>query len=578
MNQKQIRQFESIKQIADKKQIDILSNQYLNAHAELTFKCRVCCHEWLTTANAIKKTGCPKKGEKNSFFPSGAGHINWDNILERFHDSDFDVVEKIVFNEDGQNRIKVQCRKRFSYGLGERHPAVNLATIHVRNQFRKNQKISCIYCIAPFTAVTTEDKQRLINVLHNELALKGCDLLEKDWKTINDSYAIHNPNDPKHNLIWAKGFLKDKRWKPDHGSRISNNSGKRKQQFTFVDLKLECEKKGFHLLIGEDEFNKIITYEFRRAKTIELDLKSNLSDKKVPIPATYRGLEFERPLHWYFGDNLPNDNLKCEKICRFVFEKMLFPGYSFDKLKHPQMKSPFSNRLLELDGYNDKLKIAFEHDGDQHITDAYKKQMDLAKNKYCEQLGIVLIRIPQLFQRVKIDTLITFIQDQLVANGKQIDIVSPLLELNKMIYEYILVEDNYILEKKLDEFKGVMKELSDYRILRTKSSIYGMSTDLRVTIMEKQTQRQFTFTFSNRLMFLEQVNRHFKLKSHQRVSGVPLMVIKKSTGELFPSLSEAAKSIGKKQSYLSARLRPDKNKGKPRCENDTDFELYTGGN
>ena len=75
-------------------------------------------------------------------------------------------------------------------------------------------------------------------------------------------------------------------------------------------------------------------------------------------------------------------------------------------------------------------------------------------------------------------------------------------------------------------------------------------------------------------MFLEQVNRHFKLKSYQRVSGVPLRVINKTTGEIFPSLSEAAKSIGKSQSYLSARLRPDKNTGKPRCENDTDFQLY----
>lgn len=574
MNQKQTTRFELIKQITDRKQIEILSSQYSNAHGKLIFKCRICFHEWQTTANAIIRTGCPRKGEKNSFFPSGVEHINWDDILKRFNDSDFDIIEKVIFYEDGYNRIKVQCRKRFTYGLGERHPAVNLNTIHVRNQFIKNQKISCIYCNAPFTALTTDDKQRLINVLHNELALKGCDLLEKDWKTINDSYAIHNPNDPNHNLIWAKSFLRDKRWKPDHGSRISNNNGKRKQQFTFTDLKLECEKKGFHLLIGEDEFNKIITYEFRRAKTIELGLKSNLSDKKVPIPASYRGIEFERPLHWFFGDNLPNDNLKCEKICRFVFEKMLFPGYSFNKLKHPQMKSPFSNRLLELDGYNDKLKIAFEHDGDQHITDAYKKHMDLVKNQYCEQLGIVLIRIPQLFQRVKIDKLITFIQDQFVAKGKQIKITSPILEINEMIYKYILVEDGYIIEQKLSEFNGVMEELSDFKILRTKSSIDGMSTDLRVTIMEKQTQRQFTFTFSNRLMFLEQVNGHFKLKSYQRVSGVPLRVINKTTGEIFPSLSEAAKSIGKSQSYLSARLRPDKNTGKPRCENDTDFELY----
>lgn len=578
MNQKQIQRFELIKQIADSKQIDILSNKYSNAHGILIFKCRVCFHEWPTTANAIKKTGCPRKGEKNSFFPSGIEHINWEDILERFHKSDFDVVEKVIFYEDGQSQIKVHCRKRFLYGLNERHPSVNLSTIYVRNQFRKNQKIKCIYCSAPYTAKTEEDKKRLLNVLRSELAIKGCDLLENQWKTINDSYKIHNPNDSKQNVIWAMSLLKHKRWKPNHGSRISHNSGKRKQEFTFLELKMECEKKGFQLLLDENEFNKIISYEFRRAKTLEFGLKGNLSDKNVPIPASYRGFEFERPLHWYFKDNLPNDNLKCEKICRFVFEKILFPGYTFDKLKHPKMKSPFSERLLELDGYNDLLKLAFEHDGDQHITDSYIRQKDVAKNRYAEQLGIILIRIPQLFTRVKIDNLITFILDQLLAKGYQINIALPKLELNEMIYQYILDDESHILEKKLSEFNGVMEELLDYRILKTKYCIYGMRTDLRVTIVERQTQRQFTFRFSNKLMFLEQVTRHFKKKSYQRVSGVPLMVINKSTGEIFPSYSAAAMSIGKKQTYLTARLSPEKKTGKPRLKNNTDFELYIEGN
>jgi hypothetical protein len=238
------------------------------------------------------------------------------------------------------------------------------------------------------------------------------------------------------------------------------------------------------------------------------------------------------------------------------------------------MQSPFSNRFLELDGYCDTLKIAFEHDGDYHLTDPYIRQKDLAKNKYCEQLGIVLIRIPQLFQRVKIDDLIPFIQDQLAKNGKPINVISPLLELNDLVYKYILKEDEFMLEKKLNEFNELMQELTEYRIIRTKSFVSGFRTDFMVTVLENQSQRQKSFRYSNKLMFLEQLNRHFKLKVYQRVSGVPLRVIKKSTGEIFSSMSAAAKSIGKKQSYLSARLRLDKHTGKTRCENDTDFEMY----
>ena len=574
VNQKQKLIFENIKLIADRKKIDIISNCYSSAHSELQFKCRVCSHQWVTSANAIKRTGCPMKGSSNSFFPSAVEHINWDDITKRFDESGFDVIDRVVFNENGQNRIKVQCRKSFLYGFKERHPVLNLSTTNVRIQFAKNKKISCMYCSAPFAVITPDDSKRLLNFLKDELASKGCELLEKEWKTINDSYSIYNPNDTKHNLIWAKHFLVNRRWKPDHGSRISNNSGKRKKHFTFIDLRIECEKKGFTLMLTEDEFESMLTYEYRSTLSFKLGLNSILSEKKLLIPAKYRGLDFERPLAWYFGDNLPNDNLKCEKICRFVFEKILFPGFSFDKIKHPQMPSPFSNRLLELDGYCDALKIAFEHDGDYHISDPYVRQKDIAKNKYCEQLGITLIRIPQLFERVKIDELIPLIQNQLIKNDKKIKVVAPLIELNDLVYNYILKEDRFIIDKKSKEFNEMMLELREYKIIRTKTFVAGIRTDFMVTVMEIQSQRQKSFRYSNKLLFLEQLKKHFKLKKYQRVSGVPLRVINKSTGEIFSSLSAAAKSIGKKQAYLSARLRVDKHTGKTRCENDTDFEMY----
>ena len=126
----------------------------------------------------------------------------------------------------------------------------------------------------------------------------------------------------------------------------------------------------------------------------------------------------------------------------------------------------------------------------------------------------------------------------------------------------------------MNEFNEVMQELTEYRIIRTKSFVSGFRTDFMVTVVENQSQRQKSFRYSNKLMFLEQLNRHFKVKVYQRVSGVPLSVIKKSTGEIFPSISAAAKSIGKSPAFLSARLRPDKHTGKPRCENDTGFEMY----
>jgi hypothetical protein len=141
VNQKQKLIFENIKLIADRKKIDIISNCYSSAHSELQFKCRVCSHQWVTSANAIKRTGCPMKGSSNSFFPSAVEHINWDDITKRFDESGFDVIDRVVFNENGQNRIKVQCRKSFLYGFKERHPVLNLSTTNARIQFAKNKKI-----------------------------------------------------------------------------------------------------------------------------------------------------------------------------------------------------------------------------------------------------------------------------------------------------------------------------------------------------------------------------------------------------------------------------------------------------
>lgn len=93
-----------------------------------------------------------------------------------------------------------------------------------------------------------------------------------------------------------------------------------------------------------------------------------------------------------------------ERICREVFE-ILF-NKSFPKTKPSWLKG------LELDGFCQELKLAFEHNGEQHYrkTKQFKinnsllrliKKRDSDKQKLCTQNGVTLVVIPQLFVLTK---------------------------------------------------------------------------------------------------------------------------------------------------------------------------------
>lgn len=91
-----------------------------------------------------------------------------------------------------------------------------------------------------------------------------------------------------------------------------------------------------------------------------------------------------------------------ENKCRCIIESIYhlpFPSCRPNFLKNPETK-----RNLELDMYNEQLKLAFEYQGKQHYqkvtyfqdTIDFKKQVqrDSFKKRRCEELGIKLICIP----------------------------------------------------------------------------------------------------------------------------------------------------------------------------------------
>jgi len=152
------------------------------------------------------------------------------------------------------------------------------------------------------------------------------------------------------------------------------------------------------------------------------------------------------------GTWCPSCQNRYESICRDYF-KALF-NTEFLKVKPLWLKNEGGNRL-ELDGFDEKLGIAFEHNGLQHYefhqffheseADFQKQQQhDEIKRQTCEKYGVLLIEIPQLF---------------LITNPKDLPIlVKQALEdanypLPKKIHQVIVRKDGLVIDESDNENK-----------------------------------------------------------------------------------------------------------------------------
>jgi hypothetical protein len=114
-----------------------------------------------------------------------------------------------------------------------------------------------------------------------------------------------------------------------------------------------------------------------------------------------------------------------EMLCRAAVEKLF--GTTFRNKRMPGMKSP-KGRLLELDIYNEKLRIAVEHHGAQHYrpmphrtgTEGLERQLlhDHLRRQFCKANGILLIEIRELGIRTSLEEMRQQIRDALLHDGQ----------------------------------------------------------------------------------------------------------------------------------------------------------------
>ena len=112
-----------------------------------------------------------------------------------------------------------------------------------------------------------------------------------------------------------------------------------------------------------------------------------------------------------------NKNIS-ETICRSYFETIF--NEKFISCRPDWLKNPKTNRNLELDGFCEKLKIAFEHNGTQHYDKNDRFYMeniierDQLKLELCKKNNIKLIVIPAIEYITKLENLTQFILNECI--------------------------------------------------------------------------------------------------------------------------------------------------------------------
>ncbi len=213
-------------------------------------------------------------------------------------------------------------------------------------------------------------KKLTFEFVKNFIENEGVELLSKEYINANE----------KLNVKCAKGHIYPVTFASfQYGSRCQICFGNQKLTFEFV--------KGFI----ENKGSKLLSKEY-----IGSHYKLNVEcpkGHKYPV----RFNDFRK------GNKCPTCNdYRNENECREIFEKLT--GYKFIKMRHNWIRNPKTNYPLELDGYCEELKIAFEHDGDQHHK--YNKFFhrngnsleeiqfrDRVKDKLCPENGVKLLRI-----------------------------------------------------------------------------------------------------------------------------------------------------------------------------------------
>lgn len=168
------------------------------------------------------------------------------------------------------------------------------------------------------------------------------------------------------------------------------------------------------------QYNKLdLEYWIKYCKDKDIEVLSNKyknARTALHLKCKICSCEFHNsPCNIKAGSGCPkcnNATSKVEEKVREIFESKF--GKLFPSIRPNFMKNPKTKMNLELDGYCEELKLAFEYDGEFHYKEnpyrseglQKRKELDRLKDMLCKKNKVKLIRIPYTEK----DNLIEFIE------------------------------------------------------------------------------------------------------------------------------------------------------------------------
>ena len=153
-----------------------------------------------------------------------------------------------------------------------------------------------------------------------------------------------------------------------------------------------------YFLVHRDRYS---TYNFRGLEQQEIE-----NAKGLPLHPSVKKKTTKNAPRW-----------KHEEMCRQILEKIF--NRPFKSIRPAFLKNPVTGQNLEIDCYNEELKLGLEYDGVQHSKYTphfhrsgeaefmYQLKKDQYKDAMCKKHGITLIRIPHFVHHTDLEKFIT---------------------------------------------------------------------------------------------------------------------------------------------------------------------------